>query len=359
VKTLVIGGTGPTGPLVIKGLLDRGHQVTLLHRGKHEVELSGPVEHLHGEPHFIEPLKKILGTRTFDLVIGMYGRLRHVAEAIKERTGRLIAIGGAPYRAFVEGEKADGGVPLFIREDAPLFRDEGKNRFTYLMTVSEELVLKAHQEGHYSATILRFPMIYGPRQVAPREWSIIRRALDGRRHLIIPDGGLKLERRGYAENMAHAVLLAVDKPREGSGEIFNVGDETIWSLKEWVQIITLALNHNFELINMPFSMARPSRPYAGRTFHWVTDIEKIKTRMKYQDIVPAAEGLRRTVRWYLENRPEPGGELEQNLGDPFDYATEDKIIRDYREFETRIGKMASYGYQFHHAYGHTDKEEGS
>jgi nucleoside-diphosphate-sugar epimerase len=355
-RALVIGGTGPTGPLLVKGLIERGYQVTVLHRGKHEAELPEEVEHLHGEVDSVESIEKALGSRTFDIVVGMYGRLRHAAEVMKGRTERFIAVGGAPYAAFVEGEKPGAGVPLFIRENAPLFRDRNKNRFTYLMTKSEEMVMRAHEEEFYAATILRFPMIYGPRQVSPREWSIVRRIVDGRRCLIIPDGGLKLERRGYADNVAHAVLLAVDKPRESAGEIYNVGDELILSLKEWVETIAHALNHEFELVSLPFSLARPSRPYAGRDFHWVTDIGKIKTRLGYRDQVPATEGLRRTVGWYMENRPEPGGELERNLGDPFDYATEDKIIREYKEADTRIGKIKVVRYHFHHAYEHSGKE---
>ena len=36
-STLVIGGTGPTGPFVVNGLLERGHDVTICHTGNHEV----------------------------------------------------------------------------------------------------------------------------------------------------------------------------------------------------------------------------------------------------------------------------------------------------------------------------------
>jgi nucleoside-diphosphate-sugar epimerase len=357
VKALVVGGTGPTGPLVVEGLLKRGYEVTILHRGIHEVEFLEPVEHLHGEVHFIEPLREILRDRNFDLIIGMYGRLRYVAEVIKGKTPRFIAIGGMPYQAFVDGEKSREGVPLFISENAPLFRDEKKNKFTYLMTLSEEVVMNAHQEGYYDATILRFPMVYGPRQVAPREWCIIRRILDGRRHLILPDGGLKLERRGYAENVAYAVLLSVDKPKESAGEIFNVGDETIWSLRHWVELIAHRLNYEWKLINMPFSIARPSRPYAGRSFHWVPDIEKIKIQMGYRDKVSPEVGLKRTIQWILENRPEPDGEVERGLGDSFNYATEDRLIQDFEEGLIRIRERVSGGYRFRHAYEHPKKEE--
>ena len=45
-KALVIGGTGSTGPYIIDGLLNRGYEVTMLHRGVHEIELPEEVEHL-------------------------------------------------------------------------------------------------------------------------------------------------------------------------------------------------------------------------------------------------------------------------------------------------------------------------
>ena len=57
---LVIGGTGPTGPCVIEGLLQRGYRVSILHRGVHEVELPAEVEHIHADPHFTATLTEAL-----------------------------------------------------------------------------------------------------------------------------------------------------------------------------------------------------------------------------------------------------------------------------------------------------------
>jgi nucleoside-diphosphate-sugar epimerase len=356
VKALVIGGTGPTGPVVVEGLSRRGYDVTILHSGKHEVEFAVPVEHIHGEPHFLEPLKNMLEGRTFDLVIGMYGRLRYLAEAIKGKTPRFIAVGGMPYEVFVEGNNAKGGAPVLIKEDAGLFRDEKKNKFTYMMTLSEENVMEAHREGHYNATILRFPMIYGPRQVAPREWCIIRRVLDGRKRLIIPDGGLKLERRGYIDNVAQAVFLAADKPEISAGQTYNVGDEVVWSVREWATLIAGTMDHQWELVSMPFTLARPSRPFAGRDFHWLPDIDKIRSELGYKDQVPPHEGMRRTIAWYLENRPEPNGEIERALDDPFDYATEDMLVEKYETLIHKIREELPRGYHFHHAYDHPKEE---
>jgi nucleoside-diphosphate-sugar epimerase len=356
VNALVIGGTGPTGPLVVEGLAKRGYDVTILHSGRHETEFPFPVEHIHGNAQFPEPFKASLGSRTFDIIIGMYGRLRHIAEIIKGKTDRFIAAGGMPYAAFVEGDKSCA-VPVLIREDAPLFRDHQASRFTYLMTASEEAVMDAHRTGHYNATILRFPMIYGPRQVAPREWCIIRRILDGRKRIIIPDGGLKLERRGFVDNVANAVLLAVDKREESAGQVYNVGDETVWSVREWIELIARHLNHQWELVNMPFALAGPTRSYAGRGFHWFPDIGKIRRELGYKDVISPDLGMKQTIEWYLDERPEPGGETEKALGDAFDYASEDRLIDAFAEWIGTTRAASPSGYRFHHAYEHPKDEE--
>ncbi|HEY8059842.1 MAG TPA: hypothetical protein VID94_13865, partial [Acidimicrobiales bacterium] len=46
---LVIGGTGPTGPLIAAGLEARGYEVTLFHSGRHEVDEVAHLRHLHGD----------------------------------------------------------------------------------------------------------------------------------------------------------------------------------------------------------------------------------------------------------------------------------------------------------------------
>jgi nucleoside-diphosphate-sugar epimerase len=351
-RALVIGGTGPTGPFVVEGLINRGYEVAIFHRGTHEVELPESVEHIHGDPHFIETLEEGLGQRTFDLVISMYGRLRYIAQVMKERASRFIGIGGLPYAILVTGAQSPQGVPILIPETSPVFTNAEQIKFLYLMALSEQTVMEAHQQGHYIATMLRYPIIYGPRQLAPKEWSIIRRILDGRRQLIIPDEGLRLERRAYAENAAHSVLLAVDKPEVSAGQIYNVGDEKILSLREWIQIVARTLNYELELLSMPFSLAEASRPYVESPNHLVMDISKIKAELGYKDVVPAEEAIQRTVNWYLNTPPPRSGELEQRLGDPFDYTTEERVIKVYKETVSRLGELASVGYEWRHFYDH-------
>ena len=75
---LVIGGTGPTGIPLVRGLVDRGHDVTILHRGMHErPETPAEVAHIHADPYDDDvAARRARPTSTFDVVVAMYGRLR-------------------------------------------------------------------------------------------------------------------------------------------------------------------------------------------------------------------------------------------------------------------------------------------
>ena len=87
-SALVIGGSGPTGPFIVDGLLGRGFAVTVLHSGRHEATFGGPVERIHVDPHFAQTLTAGLGNRRWDVVIASYGRLRVTVEALRQMSIR-------------------------------------------------------------------------------------------------------------------------------------------------------------------------------------------------------------------------------------------------------------------------------
>ena len=161
-KALVIGGGGPTGPHIVEGLRQRGHAVTVLNRGVHPAPLPDDVEHIVGDPHFLEPLSQAIGDRTFDLVIASYGRLAVVAEALAGRAGRFIGVGGfVAYRGFYDPKvNFPAGLPFPTPESFALIRDPAEHRFAALVTAAEDTVFRLHP----GATIFRYPYVYGPRQ---------------------------------------------------------------------------------------------------------------------------------------------------------------------------------------------------
>jgi len=356
-KALVVGGTGPTGPYIVGGLLERGFDVAIFHRGTHEIdEIPPEVEHIHGDPHFLETIEEALRGRTFDLAIVTYGRVRFLAQALVGKVGRFISVGGvASYRGYLEPERLIPiGLPAPVNESAPVVASEDEHRFSYLIAETERAVLACHPD----ATHFRYPYVYGPRQLVPREWTIIRRVLDRRRQLIIADGGLNLTTHGYAENLAHSVLLAADRPAASAGQIYNCGDDQQFSFKQIAESIARKMGHEFEFINMPFEVALPAWPYYGgqSTHHRFMDTHKIKTQLGYRDVHPVEEALGLTVDWLLENRPPPGGELERRIQDPFDYANEDRLIAVWQDALERASAIPfAISRDTTHPYAHPKK----
>lgn len=354
-KALVIGGTGPSGPHLVNGLLERGYEVAILHGGFHEVEFAQPVEHIHTDPHFAETLEEALGSRRFDLTVATYGRVRMVAEVMKGKTERLITVsGGGVYAPLRDPRWGAMGAPLAVPEDGPLQDDpDGPRKLSYLIWLTEQEVLKAHREGYYNVTVFRYPGIYGPHAPADSDWSIVRRILDGRRQFIIAEGGLRLQTRAFGQNAAHAVLLSVDKPGESAGQIYNVGDDTPYTLRQRVELIAKTLNHQWGLIDMPQSLAKNVSPALfGAQDHRLHDTTKVRHDLGYRDVVPVVEAIPRSARWLVEHRPDPGGELETQLADPFDYTSEDELIRVYKEGFDKAARIRFHEVEAAHMYRH-------
>ncbi len=150
-------------------------------------------------------------------------------------------------------------------------------------------------------------------------------------------------------------MLAVDKPEESAGQIYNCRDEALLSLRDWVDTICRAMGHQFEFVDLPYSLARPARVYSGRSQHRVLDISKIKRELGYQDLIPAEKAIGLTVRWYLENRPQPGCEVEQQLRDPFDYEIEDRLMDEFVKASARVKELAPLRLGFRHPYAHPER----
>ena len=294
-----------------------------------------------------EGIRDALGDEQFDVAIVMYGRLRAVAECLISRVGRILSIGGAPvYRGFFDPAiHRPAGLPIPTREDADL-ATEAEDGKSYRIGRTEEILFELHP----TATHFRYPYVYGPRQLAPREWCIVRRVLDRRPFLVLPDNGLSIVPYGYVDNLAHAILLAVDQPEASMGEAFNAGDDEKLTIRQVAEIITDELEHEWDLVSIPSELATPARPlmqnYLGT--HRYIDTTKLRDRLGYRDVVPARAAVRLAARWLVDNRPEPGGYEETALQDPFDYAAEDRLVSWWRD---AISDAPDLGYAEVPGYG--------
>ena len=350
-KALVIGGTGPTGPAVVNGLIERGYETTILHTGRHEVDtIPASVEHVHTNPFRIAEVEEALGKRTFDVVYAMYGRLRDLAPYFVGRTGQFVAVGGVPaYRGFARPHlNSPRGMLVPIRESAERAVDD-ENEKVAKIVATEDVVFNNHPDG----SLFRYPLIYGPGQINPREWLIVRRLIDGRRRFIVSDGGLTLRTAAYGPNAGHALTLAVDNPDAAAGKAYNISDEHVLTAAQTIEVIAAALDAEVEIVNLPSELATPARPFlaAEHTLHQFTGVDAMMHDLGYRDVLSSADALAATARYLRDNPIERGSVTEMRLQDPFDYAQEDAIIDAYRAAMARPLELANgYDPEFRDRY---------
>lgn len=337
---LVIGGTGPTGPYVVNGLLERGFQVTILHTGRHETSLIGPeVEHIHTDPFDIERTDNDLGARSFDLAVVMYGRLRDLSRLLRGRVSHFVSIGGVGvYQGFANPDDLfPVGMPVPLPHQSGLVGDD--EIFSKLRRIreTEEVVFSTHPDAIH----LRYPQLYGPRQLLPREWPIVRRAIDRRPFLIVPDGGLTVKSQAWVENAAHATLLACDRPDGAVGNIYNVADEQLFTIHQIAEIVADELEHEWEVISLPHSAAPSTRPMltSWSNSHRILDIGPTIRDLGYRDVVKPDTAWRLATRWLVDNPVERGGEVEQRLDDPFEYVSEDRQYEIWQRYQKELSSV--------------------
>jgi len=336
----VVGGTGPTGLPIVDGLVERGYDVTILHRGLHEhPETPASVTHLHADPYDERSLQEALDGRIFDLAVVMYGRLRRVAEILRGKVGRVVSVGGVPaYLGWMNPwAHHPAGLPVPVEEGAPTVAEPAQDEKGYRIARTEEVLFDLLPDAAH----FRYPYVYGPYQLVPREWLIVRRILDGRGRVIVADEGLTLHHHGYTRNLAHALLLAVDQPERAAGKVFNCGDEEVLSVRQVIELIAEELGHDLEIVSMPYEIALPARPLLTQPLptHRVLDLTRLKSDLGYRDQVPARQAIGDTARWLLEHRPAPGGAEEVVLADPFAYDAEDRLIEAWHAARAGMARV--------------------
>jgi nucleoside-diphosphate-sugar epimerase len=329
-RALVIGGTGLSGPYLLRELTAHGHDVAAFHRGQHEAELPPGVSHVHGDLRDAGALAKAARDFSPQAVVHMYamnpGDVERAVQAFAGHAERLVLVSsGDVYAAFEDIERRrPRSQRLPIREDAP--QRSGPylppHPSDYDKLGAERAALAAAEAGKLDVAILRYPALYGPGP--SREWYWVKRILDGRSLIALPDAGMSLFHRGFAVNVAHAVVLALENGR--SGTAYNVGDRAVYSVRQITDMIAEIMGHSWEVSSVPAGAWLHGTPYSlpGRL---VYDLTKITSELSYEDVVAPEEALRLTVEHLVANPP---GRMPFLSPQAFDYAAEDEAIQRSR-----------------------------
>ena len=172
-----------------------------------------------------------------------------------------------------------------------------------------------------SGTVLRLPMVYGPGDPLHRFFPLLKRIADGRCSILLSDDFAAWRGpRGYVENVAHAIALAATSEK-AAGRVYNICEEPTLSELEWQTRIARQLSWPGRFVVLPRERTPKHLLLPGNTVqHVVATSERIRTELRYQELVEIEEAIHRTAAWEQRNPPSTIN-LQQ-----FDYDAEDAAL---------------------------------
>lgn len=343
---LVTGGCGLQGAHIVMKLQEAypGCSIAVMSRNPTVNTFSG-VRYLTGDISSLSDIDRVLNAVRPTVVIHCAGTMTVSRAAIPDDVVRNINLDGTRLmldassrfgvKAFVftssasVAQKYDGGFRDLINcdETAPTL-EEGDDGLIYSRTkaAAERLVLAADDPAGMRTVSLRPAAIYGEydTDLIP---GFIARVRTGRSGQQIGDGK-NLFSFTYGGNSADAHLLAAARllqpdPAGVAGEAFFITDDTPVPFWDFARAVYLAAGDT-----TPREKIRVMNPTVAFCIAWVSEwvawftgskpmlatamvkyctmnrwynISKAKQRLGYQPKVEWQEGVRRGVKWFLDN----------------------------------------------------------
>ncbi len=170
-------------------------------------------------------------------------------------------------------------------------------------------------------TVLRLPAVYGPLDPQHRLFGYLKR-MDDRRPAILLEEEQSRWRwtRGYVENVADAIALAVTDDR-ATNRIYNVGEPESLTELDWVHAIGHAAGWDGRIVVLPKdSMPAHMVTDADYSHHFVTDTSRIRAELGFDERVSRLEALHKTIDWERTNPP------AEMFDARAEYAAEDAVL---------------------------------
>lgn len=312
-KILVIGGTGFISTRLVQKLLAAGHKVTIFNRGKSRSRLPqhDRLTVLHGDRSDAAALQSTLTDGHFDAAYDMVAYLPEeselVARVFRGKVGRFIHCS----TVSVYMVSAEVQCPVDEEQDAaPLMPFFERNPFGMTYGINkrkcEQVLREAHDENEFPVSMLRPTYVCGPHDPMLRDFFWIERILDGKPVPVSGSGDYAFQ-HVYVDDVAQAFADLLDYP-ESVGRAYNVASEEIFSLNDYLAVLSRLLGRSPDLVHIPQEIfdAQPfSSSSSGDAFPFNTrrtaifSLDKIKRDLNYHS-TPFRKWMPETVDWCLQ-----------------------------------------------------------
>ncbi len=311
-RYLVTGAAGFIGSNLVEQLLDQGQQVVAIDNfitGKQENidPFLDDIEFIEGDIRDFELCQKL--TRNVDFVLHQ-AALGSVPRSIDDplttndhnTNGTLNVLRAAvlsQVRRVVYASSSSAYGDTAVLPKVETMTPKPLSPYAVSKLTGEHYIAAFHRSYGLGAVALRYFNVFGPRQdpesmyaaVIPKFVAAIRR---GDPPLIFGDGEQSRDFT-FIENVVQANLLACQAPPEADGQVFNIGAGGRITINELTRRLIALLGKEGE-IEIQHGDPRP-----GDVRHSQADITRARETLGYDPKVDVAQGLERTVNWYLEH----------------------------------------------------------
>nr|MBN2277704.1 NAD-dependent epimerase/dehydratase family protein [candidate division Zixibacteria bacterium] len=306
---LVTGGAGFIGCNVVGRIVRSGGKVIVL-----DDLFTGDVKNIDPDIDF----EFVKGSVTdYDLVLQLMKRVNYVAHLaarniiISTRDPRedfMTNIGGTlnilmaaretkPTRIVYSSSASIYGNPRIL----PIMEDESPLTFSpySVSKLAGENYCYAFYETYFvPVTVVRYSNIYGPKQNPANPYcGVISKfiaAIDRGQAPQIHGDGHQTRDFTFIDDAVEGTLMALLSPRS-EGMVFNIGTGSETSIIDLVRVLA-------ELSGKEFQCEHIDRRDIDNIRRRVLNIERARTRLRWQPQFTLREGLRQTIEWYRSIR---------------------------------------------------------
>ena len=180
---------------------------------------------------------------------------------------------------------------LFFTEQTPIHTS---SPYSASKASADLLVMAYHRTYGLPVTISRCSNNYGPYQFPEKLIPLMIANCLNDKPLPVYGQGLNVRDWLYVEDHCRAIDLVIRKGRVG--EVYNIGGHNEMKNIDIVKLICKALDK-------PESLITYVTDRKGHDMRYAIDPEKIHQELGWLPETKFADGIQKTIRWYLENRP--------------------------------------------------------
>jgi nucleoside-diphosphate-sugar epimerase len=313
-KALVLGGSQFVGLHTVRELVARGHEVTVLNRGKTETRLPPGVERLVANRTDPESMRAALEGTEWDAVFDVSG---FVMAAMGSSMSDLVDLLDGRVGAYVYTSSIMAYAPsgIFPWTESFATVDEGPHTYGGFKKAAEETLLERHDKTGFPASVVRPAAIYGPdNNIYDMEMAYFLRLLRGL-PVILPHDGLVATSYGHVDDLCRTMVDLATHPKT-LGEIFNITAEGV-TANEYVSILSEIVGKPADVLYLPSGMVgkleKPAYSHLFGSFHHgILSIEKAKDLLGFQPEYDFRSGHAQTFEWFLDSK------LDETANPPVD-----------------------------------------